>query len=275
MRIKSILVHLEASERGRLCLETAINLAGRFDAHLTGLAVKSPFYIPSFAAAQVPPDIYTAMNEEQDLRIAKAKEVFDDVVRANNRQDRSQWVQAEGDIATAITDHSRFSDLVILGQEDEDKDMETYQSVPDNVILSAGRPVLVVPYIGTQAQIGQSVMIAWDGSREAARAVYDARPILEQASSITILSANPKRGEDAPGADLARYLSEHDIGSTIQKTVSDGVSVGDLLLNEISEGGYDLAIMGGYGHLRLREMILGGVTRHMLEHMTIPVIFSH
>ena len=275
MRIKSILVHIEASERGRLCLETALELAVQHDAHLTGLAVKAPFYIPSFAAAQVPPDIYTAMSEEQDQRIAKAKDMFEESVRAHSRQDRCQWVQADGDIASAITDLSRFSDLVILGQEDEDKDAETYQSVPDNVILSSARPVLVIPYIGTPANMGSSVLIAWDGSREAARAVFDARPLLEKAGSITVLSANPGKGEDAPGADLARYLAEHGITATIQKTISDGVSVGDLLLNEISEGGYDLAVMGGYGHLRLREMILGGVTRHMLGHMTIPVLFAH
>ena len=275
MTVKTILCHVEASERGKICLQTALELAGRYDAHLTGLSVKSPFYIPSFAAAQVPPDIYAAMSEEQDQRIAKAKSMFEEACRAHSRQDRCQWEEAEGDIAAAITEYGRFSDLIILGQEDEDKDSEAYQSVPDNVILASARPILVVPYIGTAPAVGKSILVAWDGSKEAARAVYDARPVLASAEKVTILTANSKGSEDVPGADIARYLAEHDIQATVQKTVSDGVSIGDLLLNEISEGGYDLAVLGGYGHLRLREMILGGVTRHMLQHMTIPVMFSH
>lgn len=275
MSINTILVHLDESEKGKQCLDVAATLADRFDAHLTAIGVKAPIYVPSFAAAQVPPDVYESMSAEQDRALAATEEKFNEKMRATSRTDRSGWVQGDGDMARIVAAQSRYADLTILGQENPDVDAGAYEGFPDAVVMGAGGPVLIVPYIGVQKDIGKSILVAWNGSREAARAVKDALPFLAQADKVTILSANPGKAEDIPGADIAVYLSEHGIEASTGKTVSDSVDVGDMLLNEVAEGGYDMVVMGGYGHSRLREVILGGVTHYLLGHMTVPVLFSH
>lgn len=275
MSFRTILVHLDETERGKQCLDVAATLATEFDAHLTGIAVKTPIYIPSFAAAQVPPDVYETMSAEQDRAIAATAALFNEKMRAIGRQDRSEWIQGDGDLSRIVAAQARYADLTIIGQENAEVDAGAYEGFPDAVILGAGGPVLVVPYIGLQGNLCKSALIAWNGSREAARAVKDALPFLKRAEKVTILSANPDKGDDVPGADIAVYLSEHNIEASAGKTVSDSVDVGDILLNDVAEGGYDFVVMGAYGHSRLRELILGGVTHHLLGHMTVPVLFSH
>lgn len=275
MSIKTILVHVDDTDRGDQCLAVALKLADRYDAHLTGLAVKSPVYVPAFAAAQVPPDIYETMSKEQDKVVRAAEKRFDEKVRAYGRYDRSSWEAAEGDIATIVANRARYSDLTVVGQENPSHDAGAYEGVPDNVILGAGRPVLVVPYIGAPDSFPSSAMVAWNGTREAARAVGDALPLLKSVKTIQLMSANPSAGDDVPGADIARYLSEHDLDVHTVRSISESVDVGDILLNEVSERGHDIVVMGGYGHHRFREMVLGGATRHILNHMTVPVLFSH
>lgn len=275
MSIKTILVHLDETERGNQCLAAASALADQLDAHLTGIGVKAPIYVPSFAAAQVPPDVYETMSAEQDRTLAATERKFEEKMRAIGRTDRSGWVQGDGDMARIVAAQARYADLTIIGQENSDVDAGAYEGFPDSVVMGAGGPVLIIPYIGARKDLCKSVLIAWNGSREAARAVKDALPFLKMAEKVTILSANPNKGEDIPGADIAVYLSEHGIEASTGKTVSDSVDVGDMLLNEVAEGGYDMVIMGAYGHSRLREVILGGVTRHLLGHMTVPVLFSH
>lgn len=275
MPINTILVHIDESERGTQCLNVATSLASQFDAHVTGIAIKAPIYVPSFAAAQVPPDVYETMSAEQDRALSATEKKFNEKMRANGRFDRSEWIQGDGDMARIVASQSRYADLTILGQENPDFDAGAYEGFPDSVIMGAGGPVLVVPYIRLPETMGKSILIAWNGSREAARAVKDALPFLSQADKVTILSANPGKDEDIPGADIARYLSEHNIEAQTGKSMSDSVDVGDMLLNEVAEGGYDMVVMGAYGHSRLREVILGGVTRHLLGHMTVPVLFSH
>ena len=147
--------------------------------------------------------------------------------------------------------------------------------------MGAGRPVLAVPYAGKFDTIGKRIVIAWDARREAARAVADAVPLLEQAESVVTLSINPHGGAQAgthgeiPGADIATHLARHGISVEAQQLVANDISVGDMLLSRLSDLTADLLVMGVYGHSRARELVLGGVTRHILNHMTVPVLLSH
>jgi nucleotide-binding universal stress UspA family protein len=122
-------------------------------------------------------------------------------------------------------------------------------------------------------------VIAWDGSREAARAAGDAVPLLQLAEDIVVLVVDPQqarsRFSDQPGADLTRYLTRHGIRARLKPVTSGSRGIAEVILGQAGEEGTDLLVMGGYGHSRFREMMLGGVTRHMLEHTTVPVLFAH
>ncbi len=137
----------------------------------------------------------------------------------------------------------------------------------------------MVPYIGARQEMGRNVLVAWNGSREATRAVNDALPILERADKVTVLAVNPgKNGNDhgdIPSADIALHLARHGVKAEASQTVSDELEVGSIILSRISDLGADLVVMGAYGHSRMRELMMGGVTRDLLRHMTVPVLMSH
>jgi nucleotide-binding universal stress UspA family protein len=137
----------------------------------------------------------------------------------------------------------------------------------------------VVPYIGGSDIIGRRALVAWNASREAARALNDAIPLLEDAENVTVLSVNPKRGirgeGDLPAADIALHLARHGMKAEASYVVAEDIGVGDALLSRAADLGSDLIVMGGYGHSRLREIVLGGATRTVLRHMTVPVLLSH
>ena len=150
---------------------------------------------------------------------------------------------------------------------------------PEELALGSGRPVLVVPYIGSAVSPGKRVVIAWDASREAARAVADALPLLARASSLWVVTIDGKgsgmidRSDSAE--DLCRYLADHGMQAKPDRLQTEEGSEADILLSRIADFGADLLVMGCYGHTRLRELVLGGMTREILQHMTVPVLMSH
>ncbi len=184
----------------------------------------------------------------------------------------------EGFPAEVVTLHARYADLAVLGQHDPDGP-DSRRGVVEAALFGAGRPVLVVPYAGRFPGAGRRVLVAWNASREAARAVNDALPILEQAEAVTVLAVNPRQGigghGEAPAADIALHLARHGVKATAEQVAAPAVGDAEALLNAVAERGADLLVMGGYGHSRLCEMALGGVTRTVLRSMTAPVLLSH
>ena len=155
--------------------------------------------------------------------------------------------------------HARYADLAVLGQADPDNP-PLGAGVVEAVLLGSGRPALVVPFIGAES-VGQRVLVAWNATREAARALNDAMPLLAQAEKVTVLSVNPERGiggeGDLPAADIALHLARHGVKAEAAHTTAEDVSVGDILLSRAADLGADLIVMGGYGHSRAREFVLG------------------
>ncbi len=137
----------------------------------------------------------------------------------------------------------------------------------------------MVPYIGINGTLGERVVIAWDAGRESARAVNDSLPILEQAKEVTVVAINARSSVDGhgpePGADIALHLARHGCQVKVERLESHEIGIGDTLLSYLADRSADLVVMGAYGHARLRELVLGGVTQHMLEHMTVPALMSH
>jgi nucleotide-binding universal stress UspA family protein len=146
-------------------------------------------------------------------------------------------------------------------------------------VLESGRPVVVIPFIGASQPIGKRVMVAWNASREAVRAVNDAMPLLVEADTVEVLAINPPAGDtgdgDIPCADICLHLARHGINAVAQSMQAADIKAGDLLLSRAADQGVDLIVMGAYGHSRFREIVLSGVSRHLFKHMTVPVLFSH
>jgi nucleotide-binding universal stress UspA family protein len=175
---------------------------------------------------------------------------------------------------------ARVSDLIVLGQVDPQMPKATAaRHMLDRLLMGAGRPVLVIPYAGSFPTIGQKVLIGWTDCREAARAVHDAIPIMKQAQSATALTVVSRRrmGDDTsvPGTDIVEHLKRHGVPASAARTVANDIADSDALLSYASDSGADLLVAGGYTHSRIREAALGGVTRELLQHMTIPVLMSH
>jgi nucleotide-binding universal stress UspA family protein len=173
--------------------------------------------------------------------------------------------------------HARFHDLVIIGQTNPDDSHAIGAGFVSDVVLGAGRPVLVIPYIGPHPTLGRQVLVAWDGSREATRAMHDALPLLAAAERVLMLTINNEDSTEAESSGVAMCgrLVQRGIAATTQHLPLDAVNVGDLLLDRAADEGFDLIVMGAYGHTRLREIVLGGTTRQLLNHMTVPVLLSH
>lgn len=275
MPFKTILVQMDAEKRGERALSVALQLAQSHDAHLIGVGVKVPVFIPAYAAAQVPPEAFETFAKEQETAIADAKAKFDKTVNAADWSDRSAWRLAEGDIIDAMASAARLADLAVISQFQPGVDVAINEPLADSLVIEAGRPILIVPYIGARETVGERILVAWNNSRESARAVADAMPLLKAAKKVTVLSAADEDLEDVPGADVARYLAEHGVNAETTRAKSSDSEVGSLLLNVAADDGHDLLVMGAYGHSRLREMILGGASRYIIQHMTIPVLMSH
>ncbi|KXU83600.1 universal stress protein UspA [Caballeronia megalochromosomata] len=279
MSYKTILVHLDTSVRAHPRLETALQLARRFDAYLTGLySVFEPnaraFNVMAGTAAYY--EARAAMRREQAGALERLFHA-----ELNRAGVSGEWLAPNEPADRAVPHHARCADLVIAGQDDPG-DPESYigDGFRENLILSAGRPVLLVPCTGFFPTVGQLPMIAWDGGREAARAVHDALPLLKAAGRATIVTIETK-ADDAPGeriagADIAACIARHGVEVEMISSVCDTqASAGDILLSRAADLGADLVVMGGYGHARWRELVLGGATRTFLESMTVPVLMSH
>jgi nucleotide-binding universal stress UspA family protein len=280
MAYKNLLVHLDDTETCAARVAAAIALAEAQDAYLTGLALAVETSMPTYIGGQMPIEILEVQRTQVLERGQAAATRFDKALEQSGRPGASRMVTGlDIDAARVVALHARHADLVILGQEEPDAPPALPRHLTEDVVLSAGRPALVVPYIGPGKTLGQRIMIAWDTGREAARAVNDALPILQQAQAVTVLSVNPRPGVDLhgeePGADIALHLTRHGVKVEVQQTQVEEINVGDTILSRLADLGSDLLVMGAYGHSRLREVVLGGVTRTLLESMTVPVLMSH
>jgi nucleotide-binding universal stress UspA family protein len=276
MSYKDLLVHVDPSRHCKTRLEAAAALAGRFKAHLTGLYVAPELGISPFLADQFPPDLMNEVAAKATEQEETAQKLFESSARAARIE--YEWLEESGDPLDRVAAHARHFDLTILGQSDPDEIGSTAPAgLPEHVAVHAGRPVLLVPFAGNFASFGQRVLVAWNGSPQSARAVNDALPILAQAKKVMILTIESKHGGGADGvaADLALHLKRHGVASETSRIVAEGIDIGDLLLARITDEAADFLVMGAYGHSRLRERVLGGVSRELFQHMTVPVLMSH
>jgi nucleotide-binding universal stress UspA family protein len=272
---KDILVQIDGARSSEARRQAAAVLAGQFNAHVTGLYVIEPMQLPAYAEVAIGADLIAQSMRDYERQASEAGQSF----RA--AMDRAgianEWRTAEGFTSQKVITHGRYSDIVVLGQADPDDSADISASLADEVVLGVGRPVLVVPYIGTRDSIGKRILLAWNGSREAVRALHDAMGLLTRADKVVVMTVDPPKdaGNHIAGADIGVHLARHDVKAVVNSTISNDIDVGDTLLSRAADDDIDLIVMGAYGHSRFRELVLGGATRHMLRNMTVPVLMSH
>jgi nucleotide-binding universal stress UspA family protein len=279
MAYKDLLVHVDDSKACDARVQAAIELAVAHEAHLSGVYVIGDPPPETFETGILLPEMREMLQQGAQDRAEAALARFTEVAKRNQisfdgRVDRVPYTA----MVEALATNARYADIVILGQADPD-DGSAPLYLPEEVTLASGRPSLVIPYIGPSATLGQRVTVAWDASRESARAVNDALPILKRAQAVNVVIVNasdqPLRHGEQPGADIALHLARHGIKVEAKRIDSRDVDVPNIILSHIADQSSDLLVMGAYGHSRLRELVLGGVTRAMLHDMTVPVLMAH
>lgn len=268
---RSVLVHLDDSERCAIRVALAIRLAREHGAHLCGIAATG--LQTAYAAVESNPAHYkqTAVHRREACGLA--------VARFERRAKESGVRAFEGRVVddspeVAISRASLFADVVIVAQSDPaDPERTTNVLAPESVLMDTCRPVVIVPDAGTCDTIGTNVMIAWDDSRAAARAVTDALPFLTRAGRVRIQRLNRPDDGDACSDELTEFLLQHGVTTELHDDQT-GLDIGDALLSRAADDECDLLVMGAYGHSRLREVVFGGTTRTVLEAMTVPVLLS-
>jgi nucleotide-binding universal stress UspA family protein len=278
MKLCDILVHVDQSPRAQMRLDIAAELARQHGAHLTALQVID-VAMPVMALGDggggaVIAELMEQMRQSALVAGVKLKAAFEAALARDGIM--GEWRQVEGTTREILALHGRYADLLVLGQDDPESDSD---GLLEAVVFDSGRPVLAIPFAGSFKTIGKRVLVGWNASREASRALHDALPLIAKAETATVFLANPTRGLDGhgeePGADIARHMVRHGLKVEVAKVIADDVPDSALLLNHASDMGADLLVMGAYGHSRLREFILGGMTRSLLREMTVPVLLSH
>jgi nucleotide-binding universal stress UspA family protein len=282
MALKDLLVYVDVTPRSAVRMELAARLAIQHGAHLTGLHVID---IPSanyFYGAAMP---FVPTNPEEIVERIRAEAVeaakpveatFRECLRRNGIE--GEWRLVEGPPPVTVALHGRYADLTIVGQPNREAPQDA-DAVLVTSVMTSGRPVLAVPFAGDFPTVGERVLVAWNASREAARALNDALPLLLNAKQVTVLAINPQRGVgrhgDVPAADIALHLARHGLKAEAAQTVARDIADGEALLSYAADIGADLIVAGAYGHSRARELVFGGVTRTLITEMTAPVLFAH
>jgi nucleotide-binding universal stress UspA family protein len=278
MATHDILVVIDDAETVARLAPAAAALAVAAGARLTGL------YATGSPAENAYGDISGSMQLIENYIAAQRAEAS--AAEAAFRQELAQrqlmgdWIFREGDPTDAATALAALYDAVVVGQPDPDAEPAGVPALrPEAVVLGAGRPVLVVPYAGTFAGLGRHVLVAWNGSREAARALHDAMFVLERAAAVTVIEVNATGSAEGTSrlaaADVVAALDRRGITANADTETAGDIGVEDLLLSRAADLDADLLVMGAYGHSRLREYVIGGVTSGILQHMTLPVLMAH
>lgn len=280
MSYRSLLVHLDTDPLCAVRTQVAISIAKQLDCHLAGVAPTGMVDLPAAAGAAA------ALTEFAALAWETLREQAEQAVaqfRAACQRSGLKSFEAVTDVADrapSLVQHAHCSDLVVLSQADPRAHghRETQRSV-EQVVLYSARPTLIVPYAGHFEHVGQRAMVAWDDSREAARALSDALPLLRNADSVEVVSWNEAgAGSDetlkARQQSLRLWLLWHGVSAEVRIESSD-IGIAEALLSRAADAGTDLIVMGAYGHARWSERMLGGATRGLLTSMTVPVLMSH
>lgn len=278
MSYKTIIVHLDCGKRRSERLDLAVRVAAQFDARLIGLFALD-LYAGLLAAADAGSILVEAELQRREACMGEAQAEF--LGQCATRSVRPEWQFTEDDAAKEVALAACCADLIVIGQTNPDTRAEDgiSASFAADVVLSAGKPVLVVPYAGHFEGIGKRTLVAWNAAPEAERALTDALPVLERSQAVEVVSFD-EGGDHADPDDNARlavhtYLKDHGVNANVTRYFADDLSPGECILSQAFDEHADCIVMGAYGQSRAKEPLLGGATRTVMNSMTVPVIMSH
>ncbi len=276
--IKDIVVNLSLGDSRDVAADFAMSVTAAFNAHLAGIAfIYEPLIPVMMDMYGMPPDVIESQRRENEKAASAAVGRFEEAARRASLSAEARVLDAP--VATAPGLFARIArrfDLSVLGQPEPEKPAHDGLIV-EAALFDTGRPVLVVPYI-QRAGLGlERILLCWDGSRSAARAAADAMPFLRRGKRVEVVTvaSEPAKSDEMPGADIAHHLARHGVKVELDRIVTAETDVAATILSHAADSSADLLVMGGYGHSRLREFILGGVTRGILASMTVPTLLSH
>jgi nucleotide-binding universal stress UspA family protein len=274
--IKDIVVNLGLGERDPAG-DFAISVAEAFEAHLLGIAVSYEPIIPGTLMGGIPPEFLETQRADSEKKAHAAIAHFEQrAKRAGLSFQTRVLAESAAGAADQLSRLGRRFDLIVLGQADRDQP-NLDDIIDESVLFESGRPVIFVPFIQRDGLKLDRVMVCWDGSRAATRAIADSMPLLEKAKQveIVIIATGRPKSDEVPGADLGEHLARHGLKVEVKRITSPDIDVASTILSYAADTSADMIVMGGYGHSRLREFVLGGATRGILESMTVPVLMSH
>jgi len=269
--IKDVMAFFEAGMGAANHVAAAVAVAQAHGAGLIGVCAVDLPAIPVYAEAPIGADLIERELDRRRQEAGRLETAFR--AAAGKARVAATWTAVEADPVTVALDYGRAADLVVLSQPEPDAGAEAGDV--EEIALSLGRPVLVVPYVPVSGPIGERVLVAWNGSREGTRAAHDALPFLTRAKSVLLAGVDLDDGRRASADRMAAHLARHGVKAEVRRLVAGSLGVGDVLLNAVSDEGADLVVMGAYGHSRVRELVLGGATRTLFRQMTVPTLLSH
>lgn len=284
MPFKTIVVNLNYEGRVTELVAAAIAIARQSEAHVIGLYVMPPIFMPGEVMMPMGSDFFDQQIMEHKAQAKRIEARFLELTRTEpivaEWRVHGEAVSSYEALAEGVITQSRTADLTIVSQATEGVSPPMLQDIAERVAIESGRPVLVVPENWKGTKFGQRITVAWNNSREAARAAFDALPFLKQASSIRIVTASLETSDDddtpvIPAADIAESLARHGLKIDVGTTSPSGRNAAPELLADMQENGSDMLVMGAYGHARLWEFILGGTTRGILKTTNVPVLMAH
>jgi nucleotide-binding universal stress UspA family protein len=274
---KDIIVNLSAGKSGKMVGDYAISVASRLEAHITGIAIAFVPNIQRAGTAYLSVEKIEALQRDNEAAAETIVEWFAAATASAGISAEKRILRANmSDAADQFGRIARRFDLAIVGQVEPDGS-PVQAMVCESTLFESGRPMIIVPYIQTAPLKLDRIMVCWDGSRPAARAIADAMPLLKRAGTIEVVSVTSERGkqDEIEGADIGHHLARHGLKVEVTRITRGELDVEDVLLSHAADSDADFMVMGGYGHSRLREFVLGGVTRSMLRTMTVPTLMSH
>ncbi|MGA7388218.1 MAG: universal stress protein [Pseudolabrys sp.] len=255
----------------------AVSMGEIFGAHVLGVAVSYEPVIPGTVMGGIPPEIIESQRTESNKKARAAIARFEQAAKRAGISMETRTISTSiSGAADQIGHIGRRFDLIVVGQPGR-KDSLPDEVIDEGVLFESGRPVIFVPFIQKGGVKLDRIMVCWDGSRAAARAIADAIPLLKKAKQVevVIISDKPNKKDEVPGADLGQHLARHGLKVDVKRITSPDIDVPSTILSHAADSSADMIVMGGYGHSRLREFVLGGATRGLLESMTVPVLMSH
>jgi nucleotide-binding universal stress UspA family protein len=274
--IKDVVVNLAGRGPQDFAADYAISLGAVFGAHIVGIAFIDDPVIPDGALGGIPVDMIEMQREENRKTAETAAARFETGARTAGISAETRILEASvGGGASLFGAIARRFDLAIVGQAQREHGASEEVMI-EAALFESGRPLVVVPYIQRQGLKLDRVIVCWDGGRTAARAIADAMPFLERAKAVdVVIVAEERKQDEITGAKLVQHLARHGIAASARRTSKGDISIENVILSYAADSGADFLVMGGYGHSRLREFILGGATRGILSSMTLPVLMSH